>query len=166
PEELATQAAAHGQEVLALTDRDGVYGAVKFAKACLRAGVRPVLGVDLAVASSGLLSDGGTATSPAGARASRRTPVRGGASVDPRHLRVVVLARSARGTGRAGWAALNRLVSATHLAGERGKPVSSTELVGGHAAGGDLLVLLGPASELVRALAPRPPAPARRGLRH
>ncbi len=37
-------------DTLALTDRDGTYGAVKFAKACLSAGVRPVLGVNLAVA--------------------------------------------------------------------------------------------------------------------
>ena len=35
-------------DTLALTDRDGTYGAVKFARACLAAGVRPVLGVDLA----------------------------------------------------------------------------------------------------------------------
>ena len=35
-------------DTLALTDRDGTYGAVKFAQACRAAGIRPVLGVDLA----------------------------------------------------------------------------------------------------------------------
>src|SRR5206468_2993112 len=61
-------------------------------------------------------------------------------------------------------AAANRLVSATHLAGERGTPVSGAGLVGAHAAGGDLLVLLGPASELGRALAARRPDLARHVL--
>ena len=36
-------------DTLALTDRDGTYGAVKHARACRAAGLRPVLGVDLAV---------------------------------------------------------------------------------------------------------------------
>ncbi len=35
-------------DTLALTDRDGTYGAVKFARACYAAGIRPVLGVELA----------------------------------------------------------------------------------------------------------------------
>ncbi len=148
PEALVARAAEHGQEVLALTDRDGVYGAVKFAKACLPAGVRPVFGVDLAVEPS-------TAHAPAAAAAAtrpRRSPVRGGAAVDPRHARVVVLAH-----GRPGWAALSRLVSATHLRGERGRPVTTLELVGEHAGGGHLTVLLGPSSELGGLLATRRP---------
>ena len=40
-------------DTLALTDRDGVYGAVRFAKACMTAGVRPILGVDLASSRRG-----------------------------------------------------------------------------------------------------------------
>ena len=43
-------------DTLALTDRDGVYGAVKFARAARSAGIRPVLGVDLALEPTGLLS--------------------------------------------------------------------------------------------------------------
>ncbi|MDF3045102.1 MAG: polymerase alpha subunit [Ornithinibacter sp.] len=31
PEDLVERAAAHGQEALALTDRDGLYGAIRFA---------------------------------------------------------------------------------------------------------------------------------------
>ena len=146
PEALVARAAEHGQDVLALTDRDGLYGAVKFAKACLTAGVRPVYGVDLAIAPTGALPQ------PQPQSRARRTPVRGGSSVDPRYARVLVLAR-----GKPGWAALNRLVSATHLGGERGQPVTTLEQVAAHAAGGHLTVLLGPSGELGRVLAARRP---------
>ena len=94
----------------------------------------------------------GPASPSEGARPSRattgggRTPVRGGAFRDARLPRVTFLA-----SGRSGWAALCRLVSATHLAGERGDPVCSLDLVAEHVAGQDVLVLLGPASELGRA---------------
>ncbi|NYD41459.1 DNA polymerase III subunit alpha [Nocardioides panaciterrulae] len=147
PHTLVERAVEHEMDTLALTDRDGTYGAVKFAKACLAAGVRPVLGVDLAhrPVLPGERPDGQPAGRP-------RTPVRGGAFRDPRLPRVTLLA-----AGRAGWAALCRLVSATHLAGERGAPVLDpglpevAELLGS----GDLLVLLGPASELGTAAARR-----------
>ena len=166
PHLLVERAADHGMEALALTDRDGVYGAVRFAKACRAAGVAPVLGADLAVAPSGP----GISPTPVGATAARpgassgarnrgvnvrRTPARGGSFIDAGLPRVTVLA-----IGRPGWAALCRLVTATHLAGERGKPVSTLELVAEHAAaaadrGGGLAVLLGPGSELGRALTAR-----------
>ncbi len=149
PEALVARAVEHGQPALALTDRDGVYGAVKFAKACLIGGIQPILGVDLALSPSGVLPSGQAGRSGGVAR---RSPVRGGASVDPRHPRITVLAR-----GKAGWAALCRLISATHLAGERGKPVTTLELVAEHAAGGALTILLGPDSELGRASAARRP---------
>ena len=49
PAALVQRAADHGMDTVALTDRDGVYGAVKFVTACMRLGVRPILGADLAV---------------------------------------------------------------------------------------------------------------------
>lgn len=49
PAALVERAAAWGQPALALTDRDGLYGAVRFVQACEAAGVAPILGVDLAV---------------------------------------------------------------------------------------------------------------------
>lgn len=153
PERLVERAAEHGQGALALTDRDGLYGAVRFATACGRAGIAPVLGVDLAVeplvpGSAGCGTAGGPASgSDAGRSGPRprsghgsdagrpgprpRTPVRGGAIVDPRRPRVTVLARG-RGGGTApgvGWAALCRLVTETHLRGERGVPVTSPDLL-------------------------------------
>ncbi|HYJ77642.1 MAG TPA: PHP domain-containing protein, partial [Actinomycetes bacterium] len=165
PHVLVERAAEHGMDTLALTDRDGVYGAVKFARAAQSAGIRPVLGVDLAIEPSGLLTGppmvhpslrGKPASSQPGmTRPARSQPARGGASVDPRHPRVTLLAQD-----KAGWAALCRLVSATHLRGERGQPVTTLELVAEHvalAASGGLLVMLGPGSEVGRALTVRRP---------
>ncbi len=149
PAALVQRAADHGMDALALTDRDGAYGVVKFAKACGAAGVRPVFGVDLAVAP--LAAPGERA------RSGRASPARGGAFLEQPGAplpRVVLLARDRRG-----WAALCRLVSATHLAGERGAPVTTLDLVAEHAGGaaqdGALAVLLGPGSELGRAVAAR-----------
>ncbi|MDQ1616571.1 MAG: error-prone polymerase [Actinomycetota bacterium] len=175
PAALVERAAEHGMDTLALTDRDGTYGAVKFVRAAQSAGLRPVLGVDLAVEPSGLLAAAHPSlrargrSGPSGVPgATRRTPARGGASVDPRHPRVTLLAQD-----KHGWAALCRLVSATHLRGERGKPVSTLDLVAEHLAlaggsgeqggsgRGGLLVLLGPSSEVGRALTVRRPDLAR-----
>src|SRR4051794_15712332 len=47
PESLATAAAERGFDALACTDTNGVYGAVEFQRACLAAGVRPILGAHL-----------------------------------------------------------------------------------------------------------------------
>jgi error-prone DNA polymerase len=152
PADLVARAAEHGMGALALTDRDGLYGAVKFALACRGAGIRPLFGVDLAVDPAA----GGEPGDPARVRAAdlhrarhpagRRAPARGGASVDPRLPRATFLARDG-----AGWASLCRLTSATHLGGTRGEPVSSLQLAAAHAPG--LLVLLGPDSSPARALA-------------
>ena len=152
PQTLVERAAEQEMDTLALTDRDGVYGAVKFARACYAAGIRPVLGVELAhrPVLPGI--------APTVART--RTPVRGGTYRDPVGgglPRVTFLATAdSAGGGRAGWAALCRLISATHLAGERGVPVLDLgtccpTTYAGALAAGDLMVLLGPASELARA---------------
>ncbi|MFN8158049.1 MAG: DNA polymerase III subunit alpha [Candidatus Nanopelagicales bacterium] len=203
PAALAARAAELGQEALALTDRDGLYGAVRFVLACRDAGIAPILGLDLAVRpvevlapptsgsggwGSGLrrtpagrvgsgptLAERAAATrstapaAPPAATPARRTPARGGAEVDPRHPRVVLLAR-----GRTGWASLCRLVSAAHLGlkpdapdsradatgqalevARRGAPVTTLDVVAAHSDG--LVVLLGPDSEVGRALASRRP---------
>ena len=128
PADLVARAAEHGMGALALTDRDGLYGAVKFALACRSAGIRPIFGVDLAVdpvagGEPGRVraADLHRARHPVG----RRAPARGGASVDPRLPRVTFLAKDG-----AGWRSLCRLTSATHLAGTRGEPVSSLRRTG------------------------------------
>ncbi|MEV0222542.1 DNA polymerase III subunit alpha [Streptomyces sp. NPDC050704] len=130
PERLAERASERGMDALALTDRDTLAGAVRFAKACAAQGVRPLFGAELAV--------GGPVR---GER--RRAPVRGGAFIDESTPRVTFLARD----GAAGWADLCRIVTASH-AGE-GQPL--LPWADNHAEG--LTVLLGPASDVGRALA-------------
>ncbi len=169
PQTLVERAAEQEMDTLALTDRDGTYGAVKFTRACHAAGIRPVLGVELAHQPTRSWA------TPQQAAAATRTPVRGGSYRDPGPgmggglPRVTFLASAdGAGGGRAGWAALCRLVSATHLAGERGLPVLDLGALtqgrlGGdlgrqvleHITAGHLVVLLGPHSELARAVTRR-----------
>jgi error-prone DNA polymerase len=49
PEELAWAAAERGYGALALTDHDGLWGSMEFARACREAGVRPITGAELTV---------------------------------------------------------------------------------------------------------------------
>lgn len=92
PEDLARRAAGLGMGEVALTDRDGLYGATRFTAACAREGVRPILGATLTVRVAG------EAGRPAGRDA-------------------VLLARDATG-----YANLCRLITTAHMTGERGDP--------------------------------------------
>ncbi len=123
--------------MLALTDRDTVAGTVRFATAAAAAGIRPVFGVNVAVAPH-------RPASPSRTRV--RTPVRGGAHVMEPPLRITLLAQNA-----AGWARLCRLVSAAHAQAGDGPPVVSWPVLR-EFADQDLVVVLGPASEPVQAL--------------
>ncbi|MDD2858746.1 MAG: DNA polymerase III subunit alpha [Candidatus Nanopelagicales bacterium] len=137
PQAIVERAAADGHRIIALTDRDGVYGAVQWVQACQRAGITPVVGVDLAVVP--------VHAAPVDPRA-RRTPARGGAWVAQGDARMVFLAR-----GRTGWASLCRLISAAHAnADTHGAPMLEAADVLAHRAG--LVALLGPDSELGSAL--------------
>lgn len=187
PAALVERAASLGQPALALTDRDGLYGAVRFVQACDEAGIAPVLGVDLAVGPerSNTVTGQGVQVAPAvtsrtetgrtgtgRARTGRASPARGGAEVDPRYPRVTVLVRG-QGAGvdpGVGWGRLCRLVTQTHLSGERGAPVTSAQLIAEHVVDPRtgqlaLLVLLGPASDVGQALLARRPDRARWLLR-
>ncbi|GAA3025003.1 DNA polymerase III subunit alpha [Streptomyces glomeratus] len=168
PERLAERAGEQGMDALALTDRDTLAGAVRFAKACAKAGVRPLFGVELAVQAAEPVR-----------RDRRRTPVRGGAFIDESTPRAVFLARD----GARGWADLCRLVTAAHTSPklsappplstslergdphQQGGPPSGTTLLSwtdNHAGG--LTVLLGPESDVGRALAAGRPDRAARLL--
>ncbi|MFB6807562.1 DNA polymerase III subunit alpha [Streptomyces sp. NPDC056387] len=185
PERLAERAAERGMDALALTDRDTLAGAVRFAKACAKAGIRPLFGVDLAVPYAAEATGGAAAGSRAGAQEAsqrRRTPVRGGAFLDESAPRAVFLARD----GAAGWAELCRMVTAAHAAddgvaagdpegseGPQGPGGSGAQPAPGRAPvaaavrgsgaqpvltwnalrGESVYVLLGPGSEVGRALA-------------
>ena len=98
-------------DALALTDRDTLAGAVRFAKACAKAGVRPLFGAELAVEQA---APDGTASRDA---TGRRTPVRGGAFIDESAPRVTFLARD----GARGWAELCRLVTRRPRRRHRGR---------------------------------------------
>ncbi|MGH3293903.1 MAG: DNA polymerase III subunit alpha, partial [Trebonia sp.] len=134
PAALAARTASLGMSALALTDRDGLYGAFKHVQACADAGIKPLLGADLGVRTS--------------------------AGLD----RVTLLA-----AGRRGWASLCRLVSAAHAsaeakaeAGADDVPAVTRDLIAEHAAG--LVMLLGPASDVGRAVTARRVDQARHAL--
>jgi error-prone DNA polymerase len=106
PAALVARAAELGMPALALTDRDGLYGAFKHAQACANAGIRPLLGADLALAAN-------VPEPPGDAK------------------RVTLLA-----AGRRGWASLCRLVTAAHAAVRReDTPVVTRDMIAEHAEG-------------------------------
>ena len=61
PEALVERAAELGYPALALLDRDGVYGAPRFHKAALAAGLRPIIGAELTIAGAGQAGEAGGA---------------------------------------------------------------------------------------------------------
>ncbi len=156
PEVLVQRAGELGQSIIALTDRDGLYAAVRWARECSRLGLHPVLGVDIAVED----------TEPARVHpkfaqsAVRGTPARGGAWIDESRPRVVLLA-----TGGRGWASLCRLVSAAHTGSHtvRGEPWVPWSALRAHHEG--VVVILGADSETGRYLAGDRPALAEAATR-
>jgi error-prone DNA polymerase len=121
PERLAAQAAALGMPAVAMTDRDGLYGAARFVHACEREGVRPILGASITV----------RAAQPGG---------RGSES----DAHVVLLAAD-----DTGYANLCRLLTDAHMLSERGDPWVDPLQVCAHAAG--LIAIAGPRSHPGRA---------------
>ena len=106
PEDLARRARELGMPAVALTDRDGLYGAARFVAACRREGVRPILGATVTV--------------------------RGGDSPSSRDEGEVVLLAM----DEDGYAELCRLITDAHTAvGERRDPWVTPERVCAHARG-------------------------------
>ncbi|HEV7625713.1 MAG TPA: DNA polymerase III subunit alpha, partial [Streptomyces sp.] len=152
PGTLAERAGERGMDAVALTDRDTLAGAVRFAKASADAGVRPVYGVELAVAER---------PEEKSTVRRRRTPVRGGAFIDESAQRVVFLASQ----GAVGWDRLCRMVSAAHAGGGERPRLEWADLAAlGGAYEGALTVLLGPDSDVGRSLAAGRPDRAARQL--
>ena len=50
-DELVDAARKSGMPALAVTDHDGLYGAVRFYQACKAAGIKPIVGVEISVES-------------------------------------------------------------------------------------------------------------------
>jgi len=100
PGDLVSQAVALGYDTLALTDRDNLYAALPFLRACSAAGLRPILGAEV--------------TGGGGRPHDSREPPRGmerGACSAP--ISAVLLARNA-----SGYRSLCRILTARHLAAD------------------------------------------------
>jgi error-prone DNA polymerase len=152
PEELAATAAKLGMSAVAMSDRNGLYGAARFVEACRRVGIRPILGATLT-----LLDDGEVGPSrgllgrpsPRVEGSVRRGSIPGPPRRRPREIlppptrAITVLAQDANG-----YANLCRLITDAHMLGERGEPSLAPEQVCAHSTG--LVCLLGPTSHVGR----------------
>ena len=49
PKDLIERAADFDMPALALTDRDSLAGAIRFAKSCMQCGIAPIIGVNLQI---------------------------------------------------------------------------------------------------------------------
>ncbi|MGC3021166.1 MULTISPECIES: error-prone DNA polymerase [unclassified Brevibacterium] len=114
PEELVAAGAAAGLTSLALTDHNGLYGAVRFAHAAAEAGLDTVFGSEL---SLGL-----------------EEKIPGQTDPDAKHL--LVLARSVDGYHR-----LSQAITEANLRGEKNRPVFDIEELA--AMDGDWMILTG-----------------------
>lgn len=117
PETLPQRAAAMGFPAVALTDRNALYGALAFYKACREANIKPILGCEFVVAP--------------GDRKDRRA-----FATEPEGFHLTVLAES-----HAGYLHLVKLVSAAHLEAAGRLPRIDRELLHAHREG--LVVLSG-----------------------
>jgi error-prone DNA polymerase len=159
PEALVAAAVRDGAEVAAITDRDGLYGAIRHVRACLAAGIDAVVGVDLALLPerAGRVSST-AATSPEGPQLAASQPASSQPASSP--ARVTVLAHG-QNSGE-GWAALCRLISAAHSPAPDGMPRHPSDVgIQRSRPSGFILgesgpvatVLLGPDSDVARAVA-------------
>ncbi|MDP2288737.1 MAG: DNA polymerase III subunit alpha [Actinomycetota bacterium] len=134
PHRIIERAAADGHRIIALTDRDGISGAVQWVRACMSAGIAPVVGVDLAVIPT--VVDASVTHVPRGSTRQRAYAVE-------ELPRVVFLALGSI----AGWASLCQLISAAHANVQKySTPVLEAADVLAHHSG--VVTLLGPDSEL------------------
>ena len=131
PEALVDRAAALGYPALALLDRDGVYGAPRFHKAALAAGIKPIVGCELTIAK------GWGSPSPACPEPSRGKRAATAASRTVRHgspstglWRLPVLVESPEG-----YRNLCRLLTRMKLAAPKGEGVLTLDDLDGFTTG-------------------------------
>ena len=111
-EELVRACADAGMDVLALTDRDGLYGAVPFFEAATGAGIKPIIGCDLEIDPAPATPGHSPPPPPSPATGEEVTADRGpsGAERDVGTSRLVLLAQNGEGYGN-----LCRLATERHL---------------------------------------------------
>ena len=132
PDEIVEFAKQNDMESVSLTDRDGLYGAVRFAQACMDNDINPIIGCNLPLENSGI---------------EMAAPMVGQPSLDLKPARFTAIAY-----GYGGMVALNRLVSAHHEVGITHDVVGRTCEIAQETNSGGLNVLLGPNSDLGRAI--------------
>jgi error-prone DNA polymerase len=161
--EVVMRAAELGMPALAVTDHEGLYGAVRFYQACTAAGIKPIVGVELTVeptmGAGGRVWEPGTdagapddgmpvVADPAAAAAlapdGRIAHLKAAATVPPAAARasgaggyhLVLLAKD-----YAGWSNLCRIISAAHLEHPGEPPLARLATLAEH--GGHLVALSG-----------------------
>jgi hypothetical protein len=97
-EELVARAAELGQPALALTDHDGLYGAVRFAKACAKHGIKPIFGAEVRVESRVVRNRGGGPPPP------RPPPPPGSRRAGPARTELPAASLASGAVWRAPWA--------------------------------------------------------------
>lgn len=103
-QEMVQRAKDLGMKALAITDHGNMYGAIKFYKTCLEAGIKPIIGCEMYVAKR------------------KMTDKEAGVDNDYNHL--ILLAKN-----NAGYKNLMKLVSVAHLEGFYYKPRVDTDLL-------------------------------------
>ncbi len=135
PEELALRARELGYDTLALTDHDGLYGAMAFAQTAKAFGLRPITGAEVTLRATGVQG----ALPPVGEsegcplrlerkEAASRPSLEGRATWPTYHL--TLLCESQRG-----YANLCLLLTHAHTSGKRGEPVLDFETLAHHSEG-------------------------------
>ncbi len=102
--DMVKKAKAYGMEALALTDDGNMYGTIEFYKECLKAGIKPIVGVDFFLAP--------------------RTRHDKESRIDSKRIRLILLAKTEKG-----YRNLIQLVTLSHTEGFYYKPRIDKELL-------------------------------------
>src|SRR5687768_987872 len=160
PDDLVERAVELGLTGLAITDHQGLYGAVRFATAAESAGLHPVIGIEVELRDALVPDPAGVVVAPRRSRRSRpvaspEMPIREGLPARPRAERQRLpghrepVKEDLRGVGErrrgphlvllardtTGYRSICRLVSRANLAGTKGMPRFTSALLADHAEG-------------------------------
>ncbi len=130
PEALVDRAADLGYSSLALVDRDGVYGAPRFHKAALAAGIKPIIGAELTVTHTGSGGSGRSGESGGSGWSGRSGGQEQPHQTHPTFLTLPVLCENAEG-----YRNLCRLITRMKLGAPKGEGALALEDLDGRTAG-------------------------------